>query len=196
MQCLEENLLSLKYFNKLIMNYAEFEKRFKHGDKVTCTIDGIKITDARISINISDDVSFICQNETDMSNDCDNRLEYRCVRYLFAGDEGDSETINRDVKNLKLVKKEKAEHLEVGDIIIDEDDDTETMILSISGKVIVRSCWDDFDDVSEHLTFNEINEYLSDGDWEIKQEEIVEEVEELTMEEVCKEMGREIKIKK
>ena len=37
---------------------------FKHNQKVTCEIDGKKITDAKISID-KDGTPYICQNEKD-----------------------------------------------------------------------------------------------------------------------------------
>ena len=47
----------------------------KHNQKVTCEIDGIKITDARISIN-KDGSPFICQNEQ-LGAHADDKLGYK-----------------------------------------------------------------------------------------------------------------------
>ena len=52
-----------------------------NNDRVTCTIEGTKITDARISID-EDGRPFICQNERDGA-DAENKLGYK---YSWATD--------------------------------------------------------------------------------------------------------------
>jgi len=46
--------------NNNYITTEEVLKRFNHGDKITCYIAGIKITDAKISIKYGE--VFICQN--------------------------------------------------------------------------------------------------------------------------------------
>jgi hypothetical protein len=82
------------------------------------------------------------------------------------------------------------EDLEGGDIIV--SDGTEAMILAHSGLLFARSKRGDF---KRYWSFCTKEQLIEDG-WSIKQDPIEEEVEELTMEQVCKELGREVKIKK
>lgn len=75
--------------------------QFKHGDKVTCEINGTKITDARISIN-EFDTPYICQNIVE-GVDCGDKLGYQhswAIRRDFTAPK---------VTNLRLAKKDIAD---------------------------------------------------------------------------------------
>jgi len=175
------------------MNYAEFKKSFKHGDKVTCTINDKEVTDAKISIG-TNDVVYLCQNYKD-GYDASDKLGYEYSLSIFYYG-SDTETPRNSISNLKLYKKERAEDLKVGDIVIDNGDNQEKIVLGVLGKLVFLSGWDNFDSSGGEYTFTELNSRLNSGSWKIKQEEIAEEVEELTMEEVCEKLGKTIKIKK
>ena len=97
---------------------------FKHNQKVTCEIDGIKITDAKISIDESGN-PFICQNEVDGS-EAEDKLGYK-YSWLLTKD-----FTSIDVKNLKPVK-ETIRDIEIGDILIRDGD--EQMVLDVREKI-------------------------------------------------------------
>lgn len=84
------------------------------------------------------------------------------------------------------------ETLKLGDVLIDEDG-LEVSILGILGKIIFLS---EFNDRESTGNFYTIQECQKDG-WKIVQPEPTKPtIEELTMDQVCKELGREVKIKK
>ena len=148
----------------------------KHNQRVICEICGTKITDAKISIN-EDGTPYICQNEKD-GIDAENKLGYKYSWKLLS----DFTRIN--VTNLKPFKKTLRD-VEIGDILI--RDGEEQMVLDVREKIIGLSEYDDFEIFDCFYTFEELEE-----DYELKDEP--EEVEELTVEQVCKELGRDIKI--
>jgi len=153
----------------------------KHNQKVTCKIEGEKITDAKISIDEYGTL-YICQNKKDGSS-ADDKLGYRY-----------SWKLNKDftdcgVTNLKPLNKT-IRDVEIGDIIIDSEGD-ERMLLDVRERIVGLAFSHDFENFSGFSTFEELEE---DG-YKLK-DEPEEEVEELTMEELCKELGREVKIKK
>jgi len=154
--------------------------KFKHGDRVTCTIDGVEITDARISINPNEE-TFICQNVKGGARARD-LLGYKYSYYTGHN------FSNPFVGDLKLVEKT-LENLEVGDILINKNEQAHR-VLGICGELVFYSFSNDFNDPLAYRT----RHYLKVRGWKIKQEETP--TEELTMEEVCKELGRTIKIKK
>jgi hypothetical protein len=76
---------------------------FNHGDRVSCTIEGVQIDDARICIERN--LVFICQDKFDGSR-CQERFGYRWswslgdnVRPNSSTDWNDN---NCDVRNIKL----------------------------------------------------------------------------------------------
>jgi len=151
---------------------------FKHNQKVTCEIYGKKITDAKISID-KDGTPYICQNEI---NGCsaDDKLGYK---YSWA--------LNKDftydnVTNLKPFNKT-IRDVEIGDILIRDGD--EQMVLDVREKIVGLSEYDDFENFDCFYTFEELEKY----GYKLK-DEPEEEIEELTVEQVCKELGRDIKI--
>ena len=72
----------------------------KHGTKVTCEIDGTKITDAKISRNANGDF-FICQNKCLSVVTAENKLGYKYSWLIYKGSVGDLEA--NEVTNLKIV---------------------------------------------------------------------------------------------
>jgi len=102
----------------------------KHGDYVTCEIEGVKITDARISISGSD--YYICQNLKRGSH-APNKLGYDSS-WQFRNDEPEV----AEVTNLKIVKRSITSHpLQEGDII--ESNEDRRVVLGVLGKVVLIS---------------------------------------------------------
>ena len=150
---------------------------FKHNQKVTCEIDGKKITDAKISIN-KDGTPYICQNEKDGIT-ADNLLGYK-YSWQLNKDFTDSLTTNLKPFN-KTIRD-----VEIGDILVMDGD--EQMVLDVREKIVGLSECDDFEIFGYFCTFEELEE-----DYKLK-DEPEENIEELTVEQVCKELGRDIKI--
>ncbi len=99
---------------------------FKHGDKVTCEINVIKITDARISID-KDGMTFICQNERE-GLDAEDKLGYKYSWKL------NEDFTNPNVTNLKLAPKT-IHDIEVGDVLVKRGE--EFPVLMRSGDVVL-----------------------------------------------------------
>jgi len=110
------------------------ENNMKHNQKVTCEIDGIKITDARISIN-KDGLPFICQNEKNGVN-ADDKLGYKYSWMLK------KDFTNINVKNLRPLEKD-WDTLQVGDEI--KIPFEKRTVLGVCGRVIFISWVDDKD---------------------------------------------------
>lgn len=116
----ERSLRDLLYL--VIMN-------FKHGDKVTCYIEGEYIDDAMISID--SDRPYICQNIR-YGLEAEDKLGYK---YSFG--------LNRDftemqVKNLKLADTRTEitwDNLQEGDVIVSKDG-IKNKILFVGGKMV------------------------------------------------------------
>jgi len=115
--------------------------KLTHGTKVTCEIEGKKITDAKISRNANGDF-FICQNKCLSVVTAENKLGYKYSWLIYKGSVGDLEA--NEVTNLKIVGKHKdisdISSYEVGDILVDEDGDKHK-VLGICGlAVILKWC--------------------------------------------------------
>ena len=153
---------------------------FKHNQKVTCEIRGDKITDAKISID-KDGTPYICQNEEDGAT-TDNLLGYKYSWEL------NKDFTDYDVTNLKPLNKT-IRDVEIGDIVVDKyNNENKQMVLDVREKIVGLSEYDDFEIFGYFYTFEELEE-----DYELK-DEPEENIEELTVEQVCKELGRDIKI--
>ena len=72
---------------------------FNHGDKVTCNINGVIISDAKLSIS-NTGALYICQNHIDGSK-ADNLLGYK-YSWIFII----NELSNYEVFNLKIVNSD------------------------------------------------------------------------------------------
>ena len=156
---------------------------FKHKQKVVCEIDGKKITDVKISID-KDGTPYICQNEKDGVT-AENLLGYKYSWEL------NKDFTNCLVTNLKPLNKT-IRDVEIGDIVVDKyNNENKRMVLDVREKIVGLSECDDFENFDCFYTFEELEKY----GYKLK-DEPEEEIEELTMEELCKELGREVKIKK
>ena len=151
---------------------------FRHNQKVTCEIYGTKITDAKISIN-EDGTPYICQNEKD-GTCAEDRLGYEYSWQL------NKDFTNDNVTNLKPFNKT-IRDVEIGDILI--RDGEEQMVLDVREKIIGLSEYYDFNSFCNFYAFEELERY----GYKLK-DEPEEKIEELTVEQVCKELGRDIKI--
>ena len=152
---------------------------FKHGDRVTCEIDGIKITDARISIN-EDGTPYICQNIKDGAR-ADDKLGYK---YSWAFCKGFT---NYDVTNLKLEGPKQLEDIEVGDVLLRGG--TEYTVLMRSSEVVVVGLERDYGfAASGNYTIDE----LRHSGCTVKQEEPVK----MTVAQVAEKLGHEVEIVK
>ena len=100
----------------------------KHNQKVTCEINGTKITDARISIN-KDGSPFICQNEKSGAR-ANNKLGYNY-----------SWMLNKDFTNINVINLRPAgkdwDTLQIGDEIGHRYE--KRTILGVCGRVIFIS---------------------------------------------------------
>ena len=117
----------------------------KHNQKVTCEINGIKITDARISIN-KDGSPYICQNEQNGSP-AKNKLGYEYSWGLM------KDFTHSSVKNLSLAEKD-WDTLRVGDEV--ERRHGKRTVLGVCGRVIFLSFPDDKDRCSNVWTKEEL----------------------------------------
>lgn len=152
---------------------------FKHKQKVTCEIDGVKITDARISIR-KDGMPFICQNEKD-GCEAEDKLEYKYSWKL------NRDFTDEDVKNLKPVK-ETIRDAEVGDIIEDMSGN-KRMILDVREKIVAVSYFDNYKAFAYFYTFDELEK---DGYKLVKPEELEEPEESEEIEDDCEYLKRTI----
>ena len=122
-----------------------------HGTKVTCEIEGKKITDAKISRNANGDF-FICQNKCLSVVTAENKLGYKYSWLIYKGSVGDLEA--NEVTNLKIVGKHKdisdISSYEVGDILVDENGDRRK-VLGICDLIIMLSWSSDFERASPLL---------------------------------------------
>ena len=156
---------------------------FKHGDRVTCEIEGEYIDDARISIDM-DGTIYLCQSDfLTLSDNADNTFGHT-----------DSSVVSGFFDYYKVKLKEKTlDDLEVGDILVAKrhfnNKACEKKVLGICGLVYFLSEIDDFGISCSNFTIQEIKE-----DYTLKKEEDQEEPEEITMAQLEKELGRKVKI--
>ena len=126
-----------------------------HGTKVTCEIEGKKITDAKISKETGKRF-FICQNEK-LGVITGSKLGYD---YSWLIDSGNPDDLRQHhITNLKIIGKHKdisdIKSYEVGDILVDEDGDRRK-VLGICGLVVILSAHDDFETVGWPRTTREL----------------------------------------
>ena len=155
---------------------------FKNGDRVTCIIYDTEILDARISID-QDGTPFICQNLMHgvTAND---KLGYK-YSWMLA-----KNFTQLDVTNLKLVETKSWDTLALKDILVNKYGDRR-MVLDVRNDLVDVSNLNYFEAYRRTYTKKE----LQNLGYTI--ENLTEEVaEELTMEQLCKELGRTVKIKK
>ena len=183
-----QNFDSLDFYRNTI-NYKDHifitikdlkNMKYTHGQKVTCEIKAEKIKDAKISID-KDGTPFICQN-IKCGVEAEDKLGYEYSWKL------DDDFTQVSVENLKPLKS--FENPEVGDIYYNKN--FKKTVLGVAGRVIFMSGINQ-DKYSAGFT----KEELIKLGYKVEEKEVeVEEVEEITMEELIKELGREVIIKK
>ena len=109
---------------------------FKHNQKVTCEIDGKKITDARISINADGD-PFICQNKKNGSY-TENKLGYKYSWGL------NRDFTNQNVTNLLPTMIKSFDNPQEGDEYKSQTGSSR-FVLGVSGRTIDLSQTDSKD---------------------------------------------------
>jgi len=163
--------------------------KFKHGDRVTCNISGVKIKDARISMDMCGDM-YLCQNDFLTFDDkADDSLGYS---FSFPITSVDSEEY--DIK----LKEKTLDDLEVGDILVTSGpcfhEGRERKVLTICGGVYFLSGVDTFTNYGGGYTIEEIKSMYTLRPKERPKERPEDEPEEITMAQLEKELGRKVKI--
>lgn len=163
--------------------------KLKHGDRVTCEIDGTKIDDARISVDRDGDY-FICHNKKSCngSRRPDNMFDYKYF-WMFTPECPEIS----GVTNLTVIPRT-LDDLMVGDEILDSGQNKLRVLARIENLVAISrinipyasTLWHDIETLKGlgYTTVQSIEEHIE------------EPIEELTMEEVCKRLGKQVKIKK
>lgn len=153
--------------------------KFKHGDRVTCKIDGMEITDARISVERGGS-NYICQNVL-TGTIASEQFGYKYA-WFFNVDSPQDE----GVTELKLKERTIKSHpLEEGDVLFDLKD-TKAKVLGVCGKVVFLSYRTDFESVSHFRTQKEL---VASG-WRLYRTTTTEqEIKEVTLDEVAKALG-------
>ena len=149
--------------------------KFKHGDRVKCTIDGTDIDEARISID-KDGTPFICQNETP-GDSAEDMFEYK---YSWKLDD--------NVTNLRHEKKS-FDYPEIGDKYTSGLGNSR-FVLGVAGRAIFLSSVNDKDSFGYGTT----KEELVERGYTVVQDEPNEETAEMTLEEIQKLVGKKVKI--
>lgn len=153
--------------------------KFKHGERVTCTIEGEEIKDAKISIN-SSGVPYICQNVKNGA-DADDKLGYK-----YSWSIGKFFPNSSSVENLRPAVKS-FDYPEIGDEYKAIAGHSQ-WVLGVCGRVILLSEYEGKDIFSGGYT----KEELIESGYTIVQDE--QEVKEMTVEEVSKLVGATVKI--
>ena len=123
-----------------------------HGTKVTCEIEGKKITDAKISKE-GDGSFYICQNKKEGVT-AENKLGYKYSWEIGSESVADSKLY--DVTNLRPAKDiSDIKSYEVGDILLDEDGDRHK-VLGICDLVVMLSWGDSFERTGVFYTSQEL----------------------------------------
>ena len=149
--------------------------KFKHGDRVKCTINGTDIDEARISID-KDGTPFICQNETP-GDSAEDMFEYK---YSWKLDD--------NVTNLRHEKKS-FDYPEIGDKYTSGLGNSR-FVLGVAGRAIFLSSVNDKDSFGYGTT----KEELVERGYTVVQDEPNEETAEMTLEEIQKLVGKKVKI--
>ena len=154
--------------------------KFKHGDRVKCTIKGTEIDDARISIN-KDGTPFICQDKKD-GWDAEDKLGYQYSWQL-----NDDFTYD-DFTNLRHAEKS-FDYPEIGDKYTSGLGNSR-FVLGVAGRAIFLSSVNDKDSFGYGTTKVE----LVERGYTIANDEPKEEPTEMTLEEIQKLVGKKVKI--
>jgi len=139
-----------------IVGVRKEQMKLLHGMKVTCEIDGTKITDAKISKNVNGRF-YICQNKLSGAETKD--------KLGYSGSWGISEGNLDDLKyhkvtNLKIIGKTKdisdISTYMIGDILVDEYGGHKRKVLGICGLAILLSLRDRFEATAGLYTTQEV----------------------------------------
>lgn len=147
--------------------------KFKHGQRVTCEINGVKIEDAKISVG-KNGLIYLCSNYKSGDNNADEKLGYKYSYSFLMKDQDFNQygDINEVIENLQLLPRT-LDDLEEGDVLVDECGD-EQKVLGICGNVYF---------LSEENEFTKSGEYyyttqgLKDNGYTLKQEEEEEDID-------------------
>lgn len=153
--------------------------KYTHGQKVTCEMDGMKIKDAKVSINKNGTIH-VCQDIKSGTNEAENMFGYKHSWRI------------KNVSNLRPAEKS-FDYPEVGDEYVERDGDSR-FVLGVAGRVIFLSASYDKDKFIQGYTKEEL---IRDG-YTIKQDTPIEEVLEFTLDEVAEKFGidsKKIRIK-
>ena len=139
----------------------------KHGDKVTCKIEGVHIDDARISV--VEGRYHICQNEKN-GDSIKDRLGYK-FSWFF----NPKNCLFYDVSDLRIVEEQKTEKprtilsepLREGDVLYRENGDEQRKILGVCGQAVFPSHINLFDSAGQVWTAID----LASNGWTLKQPE-------------------------
>ena len=155
--------------------------KFKHEEAVKCTIEGVEIVDAKISIDKYGHIR-ICQNLKSGNNSTESSLEYR-YSWLINNDF----TTNWKVTDLRPAKKS-FDYPRVGDEYKNRHGDSK-WVLGVNGRIIHLSQADHKNKIGVEY----LKEELIAHNFTIVQDQ-EEEIVEMTLKEVCEEIGRTVKI--
>lgn len=156
----------------LITTFGQF-KNLKHGQRIKVDIEWedeiYKIDNSKVSID-DNGVFYICQNYIDAA-DTNDKLGYK-YSYLVLS--------MSCLTNLRTLDKTNLEEMEVGDIVLDNDDD-ERKVLAVCGDAFLPSTTD----LIRAIHWYSFQEAKEQG-WKFKQETPQEEtIVELTREEIA-----------
>ena len=137
---------------------------FKHGQRVTCTISGMRIDDARISIDPSCENVFICQNLKD-GQDAPDKLGYRYSWTIGKNGTWPDSGEYTNVTNLKVID---GFYPQVGDIVI-LNSGQERKVLAVCGEAFLLDAGDGSDASDASDDWDSFS-YAEKWGWKIKEE--------------------------
>jgi len=160
-----------------------YNMKFNHNDRVTCTIHGTEITDARISIN-KDGTPYVCQNEHE-GFPAENQLGFTGSWILS------KDFMNYYVKDLQLATTPAEptwDSLAWKDFVLD-DEGVRIMVLAVVNDSVLLSYSDDFEKVFDWFHKKQLLNmfYTIEG--------VAPAVEEITVAEAEARFGVKIKLK-
>lgn len=152
--------------------------RFKHGQKVTCKIDGEQIDDAKVSIDKDGDV-YVCQNKKN-GVDAENKLGYEYSWRIFYGN--GALTAGACISAVTFLNRS-IEDVQEGDIVASKDKD-ERKVLGVCGECVHVS----YDTSHEDYNYTSTKHALKLYGYTIKQD-TPPTLTEVTLQEVADKMG-------
>ena len=155
---------------------------FTHGQRVTCTIEGINILDAKISI-AKNSSTYICQNEKN-GGAADDKLGYKYSWRL------NDDFIERAVTNLKPAGPRTLDDIAVGDVIVSSG--KEHSILMRIGDVVVMGIKQDYGYYAgSNYTIDQLKHYK----YTVKQDEVTTPAPtKLTVAQIAEKLGYEVEV--